>query len=1045
MVREYRLVLEAERFLRLRIGARKNGIKVRLLGPDGSELASLEDRGTSLRPGWLSLVTPAAGDYRLAISARAATGGYLVKIEELRPVAGGDVERVAADRTSAQGRLLLIEETAEAKDRARQRFEAALAAWQSLGDPVGQADALIELTDIESDQAHYESALARCQEALALAEAAGYRFGIAAALRKVGDTYLRLSRIDEALTAYRRALTVWQELGDPAGESATLYGMGLCLDRKGRKDEALDSLNRALSLHRQAGDLAREATTLTAIAGIWLARGETGQALGGLENALRLSRSFGSSRTEAAVLFNLGIAHKLRSELEAALASFEEVLRINRRLGDRDYEPDNLHAIGSLYVDLGDHDKAQDRYREALELCSGRDAVCAARELSSIGWVQYLGGDPQAALESAGRALARSREAGDKQRQAGALYTRGVAFTALGQPGESLAPLAEALTLRQSGGSVLDQAQALLALANARRDLGDSAAAEGGYREALDLVRPVGITLLEAQCLYNWALLDRGVGRLEQALAKVGQAVDKVESLRSRVTAQSLRTSFFASKRPYYELWIELLMRLEEQEPGKGHAAAALAASERARARGLLELLAEAQIDVEGGVDPSLKSRETDLQARQSWLQDKLFRAAPAERAALQQEIGRIDEDLDRLEAEIRRSDPRYAEVRYPNTLELAGMEALLDDKTALLEYFVGKQESFLFVITRSGQGGPSGLTVYKLPGAEILTQRVRALRTAIQGGPRQEGDYIEEATRLYATLLAPAAGLLADKSHLLISPDGSLRLLPFEALLMSRVAGNARFSDFPYVLRRYAVSYVPSASVLSGLRQSRAVSPSGGPPPKEFLAFADPVVEAGAGETPLGITWSRLTRSEGEVRAIAALYPPGDVQLYLREEATKDRVEHDPLLETARRIHFATHGFVTEPPLSLSGLVLTRVSGPAEGALLQVRDIFNLRLNADLVTLSACETGLGREVSGEGVVGMTQAFLYAGARSLLVSFWKVSEASTPRLMESFYHDLGKTGGKAEALQHAKLEMIADAVYAHPFYWAPFLLSGNSQ
>jgi CHAT domain-containing protein/Tfp pilus assembly protein PilF len=1035
-VHEYRILLKADSFLRVRIEPRGIGVKVRLLAPAGEESAAVEDPGGSVHPDRLSLVAP-AGDYRLAVAARdprSPRGRYRLVVEDLRAASPQDPDRVAADRAFAAGRLALAQATAAAKAQAQQRFEEALAAWKAVGDPTGQVDALLELAEIDSDEARWDTVLERCREALRLARAAGYSGGAALAYRKMGDAYSSRSETDKALEAYRESLSLAQTAADVSGRAATLYGMGFALQDKGRIAEALEDFQQALPLRRQAGDRVGEAVTLTAIAGIRQNRGEISEALELFNQALALSRSVGDARTEATVLSNLSNVHKWRGELEEALESQQEALSLNESLGDLVNLPTIHHNLGSLYVGLGDSDKALSQYQTALELCR-KGGGCEARELHSIGWVRYLRGDARGALESARNALGLARDA---RTRANASNTIGVALIALRNPQEARASLTEALALRQSsGGSVLEQAQSLLALANARRDLGETAAAEEGYRQVLATARQVPITVLEAQCLYQWALLDRDAGRLPGALAKIRQAVDTVESIRNRVINESLRTSFFASMRPYYELWIDLLMRLEEQNPGGGAAAEALEASEKARARALLDLLTVARIDVEQGVAPALKGRETDLTARLSWLQNKLFTAAPAERPPFQEEIGRIEEELGRLEAEIRRSDPRYAQVRYPTPLGLPGVQTLLDDDTALLEYFVGTETSALFVITRSG------LAAYRLPPAEILARGVRNVRDAIQGGQRRLGDYVEQAGRLYSLLLAPAAaGPLAGKSRLLIAPDSSLYLLPFDALLTRSVAGSAKLSDFPYLLQAYAVAYVPSASVLAGLRAPRP-EPTAGLPPKQFVAFADPVIEKGTGPSPLGREWARLLRSEGEARAIAGLYPPDEVKVYVREEATKEQVTRSTLVGTARRLHFATHGFVTEPPFSLSGLVLTSVPGSPENSVLSVRDIFNLRLNADLVTLSACETGLGREVSGEGVVGMTRAFLYAGARSLLVSFWKVSDASTPRLMESFYRHLGERGGKTAALRRAKLEMIAGGSYAEPYYWAPFLLSGD--
>jgi CHAT domain-containing protein len=245
----------------------------------------------------------------------------------------------------------------------------------------------------------------------------------------------------------------------------------------------------------------------------------------------------------------------------------------------------------------------------------------------------------------------------------------------------------------------------------------------------------------------------------------------------------------------------------------------------------------------------------------------------------------------------------------------------------------------------------------------------------------------------------------------------------------------------------------VPSAGVLAELampRESRERQETA-EAPKRFIGFADPVPTMAAAQPPHVLRSAtnspaelpRLLESRREVTGIAGLYPPGESQLFLNGAATEENVKNNPLLRTARRIHFATHGFLDEKRPELSGLVLSRGAGSREDGLLQVYEIFNLELDADLVVLSACDTGLGAMVSGEGLIGVTRALLYAGARSVVVSLWQVDDDSTPDLMISFYRHLDQDADKAESLRLAKLEMIRQGRFSHPFYWAPFILLGE--
>ncbi|HKV39536.1 MAG TPA: CHAT domain-containing protein, partial [Blastocatellia bacterium] len=357
--------------------------------------------------------------------------------------------------------------------------------------------------------------------------------------------------------------------------------------------------------------------------------------------------------------------------------------------------------------------------------------------------------------------------------------------------------------------------------------------------------------------------------------------------------------------------------------------------------------------------------------------------------------------------------------------------------------------------------------------------------------------NYLSSASELYQELLEPVAGLLAGKKRLVIVPDGALYYLPFEVLLQKGgiEIADVPLSELPYLVRSFSVSYAPSVSVLEMLGRPAEQGAGTQSPPDDFIAFADPDYgnpdngaeggdEGGLGSLSsvvrgtfgFGGLWKldRLPGSRIEVEQIAGLFPQGRSSLFLGAEATEENVKSPGRLGRYRYIHFAVHGLIDESQPQFTSLVLSPPSyeaghwadksGPLvrEDGLLQAYEIFNLRLRADLVTLSACETGLGKQVKGEGLIGLSRAFFYAGAPSLLVSLWKVDDRSTASLMTSFYsrlrasafgkpNDASKDGenglvdsaSKAGALREAKLKLIASGNFSHPYYWAPFILSGK--
>ncbi|HYG60988.1 MAG TPA: CHAT domain-containing protein, partial [Thermoanaerobaculia bacterium] len=529
---------------------------------------------------------------------------------------------------------------------------------------------------------------------------------------------------------------------------------------------------------------------------------------------------------------------------------------------------------------------------------------------------------------------------------------------------------------------------------------------------------------------------------------------------------------FFASRREHHELAVDLLMRLAGSDPGGGHEAAAFLASERAHARGLLDLMAEGRIGAGRELPRALREREVEIDARLSQVQNLLIRELSEERpdptkvGKLRRELRQAEEQRQDLEARIRREHRRYAQARYGEPLPLSRIQPLLDAETALLEYVIGQEASYLFAVTREG------MTTHRLPPAGEIARLVRAARAGLEApdSPRRLRSYAAAARGLHDRLIAPARRTLAGKRHLLVAADRSLHLLAFETLLSADAAGRPAH-ELPYLAREYAVTYVPSATVWAELMESRRQRPPPDPSAKRLLAVADPLnlskAPAPPGQQgaapPAGVTrtgrglldadrwsWSRLEGSGREVQRIAGLYPRGDVALYIGAEATEENLKGSRWLSDAHRLHFATHGIISETQPELSALQLTRAEGSREDGLLQAYEIFDLRLGADLVVLSACETALGKQVTGEGLMGLTRAFLHAGAASVVVSLWPVADDSaTPDLMVSFYRRLDRSRDaarrKAEALQAAKLDLIREKQYAHPYYWAPFILVGEPE
>lgn len=1063
---EYRIPAQAGDYARVTVDQTGIDVAVRLVGPSGEEVAAADGVGGRKEPELLSWLAREGGDFRLAVTPHEplGAGSYKIILEDLRPGVPTDPERVAAERVTCEAKHWLAREDEESKRKALDSLEDALTRWQAVGDRSQEVTALSLIAMIHRVLGDTAKALILGERALALALEIGDRNGEAETRNELGVIYAGLGQTDKALELSQSALQIWEELKDLQQVGTALYNLAILQLQRGESESSFQYLNRALEARRAAGSLDRS-LILNGIARVHLDKGDLDTALLLLAEALDLSRKRSDRHDEANTLQVTASVNLRRGELQKAFELYMEAYDLYRLLGERAHEGQVLSNLGATSLYLGNPDQALDYYTRALAIHQAiKNVAWEAYALRDIGWIYDLRGAPEISLDYYTRSFKISQTVNHRPTQAMALQGMGRARIALGQSLEAVRLLEDALEIFRSTGNALAEIHTLLELGRAWQAASDPARAAKLFDQALALGRQRHTLFAEAVAQSDVARLERERGNLPAAAAAIQEALRIIESVRSKVAGQRLRSSFFASRRDYYDFYVDLLMRMHRQDAGAGYLAAALSASEMARARVLLDLLAEGRIDVRQGITQELKQRETEIAQRISWLQTQLLDdlsgrgkggiTAPEIEAGL----AHAEEERERLDWQIRREHPRYAAVRYPSPLPLEEIQGLLDDRTALLEYAVGKESSYLFVVTRDTLAG------YPLPPSGELGEMVEAVHAALKE-PRRRlfGQYVETARRLYEILISPAEPLLRDKPRLIISPDGPLLLLSFEALLTAPApAGERSYGGLPYLILERSVTYVPSASVLAELKMPEAAARNAGGAAgaKLFLGFGAPdygsseQLSAPAATLPQEGPLSRAFRAAGlphlqplpqsrhEVQKIAGLFPQDQVALYLNGQASEENVKANPFLKTARWIHFAVHGLLNEPQPELSGLVLTLDQDSREDGLLQVYEIFNLELSADLVVLSACDTGLGKNVTGEGLLGVTRSFLYAGAASVVVSLWEVADTSTADFMVRFYRDLNRSD-KAEALRLSKLEMIREGSFSHPYYWAPFVLVGQ--
>jgi CHAT domain-containing protein len=528
-------------------------------------------------------------------------------------------------------------------------------------------------------------------------------------------------------------------------------------------------------------------------------------------------------------------------------------------------------------------------------------------------------------------------------------------------------------------------------------------------------------------------------------------------------------------------------------------AAEALRISEESRARSLLDMLAETNAQITEGVPPELFKRKQENLDRQQEIAAQLTgislsgdqKTKPSD---LEKELDKLQADLDEIENQIRTASPRYASLTAAQPVSLADIQQkVLDENTVLLEYALGNDASYLFAVT------PTGVSLFKLPPRADLNKLATDFRAqlippklqrrivgidvaeeqrglGLSQGPSENVDAFAAASNaLYKAIVAPAASLLGDK-RLLVVADGGLNYVPFEALV--KTPGGANYGSLDYLIKSNDIVYAPSASVIAAVR---GTSPTVSRSATGILIVADPIFNsddprlkgmrvaeslselrglglalqtavgdvagnADASSAPAGrLHLARLPGTRAEADAIASIARTAGVKpdTWIDLGASEEKI-HGADATNYRIVHIATHGLLDVERPQFTGVVLSLVGNTSADGFLRTDEIFNLKMSPSLVMLSACETGLGKEKRGEGVIGLTRAFMYAGAPTVGVSLWSVADKSTAELMTNFYKNLLTSNSHpSSALRDAQLAMISGNKYSAPFYWAPFVLVGE--
>jgi CHAT domain-containing protein len=906
--------------------------------------------------------------------------------------------------------------------------------------------------------------------ALRIFEANGDRRGKASVSNNLGLSYINTGEGHKAIEYLQTALQIRLLENDKENEVITIGNLAGAYDSLGEFHQALSFSEQALRRWRELKKTEGLPESLNNVAFAYERLGRWQQAIDYYQEALAspgLSR-----RTEATSLLNVGDLYSKLNDFSRALESYEKSLTIQRELNNPGAEANVLSHIGTVHISLNN-------LAEALKYLDQARQIAETHPTLNISRIQAY-----------------------------TLIGIGDVYRRQGKLAEALKQFEEARKLAAAVGNRQQESDAEQKLGETHLALGDRTRAQESYDKALALRRKLEDKLGEATTLYHIAALKRDLNQLGEAASTSAEALNLFEAIRGSILSQQLRTSYFETTQLCFELYIDVRLLLYRNDNDSRHVAEALTANERAHARSLVDALAETSPVINQGVSPTLLQKKQRLaeslnsraQNRQELLNQRELQQqaydqdrVPAKLQALTKtehrlaslavDINKLLSEADDLETQLRRDSPKYVALTEPQSLNLDQIQNdLLDNNTLLLEYSLGDRRSFAFVVT------PNSIKAVELPGreeVELLAQRVGSALTArnlsVSGEtPSQRKarldkantEYTESATRLGKMVIDPVASLLGEKRILLVA-DGALRLIPFALL---PVENSAATQTAHLLIERHEVISLPSASVLAIQRRELEGRKTA---PHAVAVLANPVFDSsdprvktarrtGSGKqtnlTKLPADLSRdgrrlpdsvlraignrvswLPYSREEAKAIQGVAPAGQTMLALDFKASR-ATAISPSLSQYRIVHFATHGITDAEHPELSGIILSLVdeNGVEQDGYLRLHEIYDLKLPAELVVISACESGVGKQLKGEGLIALTRGFMYAGAARVVASLWKVDDAATAALMTEFYKEMFTNGKKpAAALRAAQLSVSKQKRWREPYFWAAFVIQGE--
>jgi CHAT domain-containing protein/Tfp pilus assembly protein PilF len=921
---------------------------------------------------------------------------------------------------------------------------------------------LFKQAEIYRTEGEFDKSIELFENSLAIAKNLSDEEKECESLIKLGLLYWNTGKLKNSSTYYEQALNIAQKFNLKNFQKEcqnvlkiyNLYEEGKTFQTSGEYQKSIESFQEAVDLSRKIGSKEHEVKCLRQLSYNYLELNKLQELFSLSTEALKIAQSLNHKIEIARCLNHMGTYYLKINNYSQALVFYNDSLAIVKKEKNKNEEGIILYNIAKIYLKMGIYDKTLEYFEEALSIDKqlGNDADIS-KDLNNLGETfrrkGLISGKKEDFYKSRDyftQCLKLIKKIDDKKTEIKVLNNIGSVFAEEASIFSEKEKYVEAMNYFESALKKAEGAQDLEEIGIILTNMGFVSYNQGNYEQSskyLDKVISLNYESMGGDFLWETLLYkgDSNVkqNKFEEAKKDYQESIRIIENIRSQINLEELKAKFLGTEKrigPYHNL-INLFVILYNSEARKEYAQEVFKYLEKAKARAFLDSLELSRIDISQSIDPELAIREKELMNNYSKLFTKLIAAESndEEKNIIPRQLKEKEDEIEALKLEIRTKSPVYAGLRYPEIITLKEtQEILLKNNMAFFEYCIGQEHSYAFVITKRD------LKIFPVPARDKMRKAIKDYLGVISD---KDNNNFQAGYELFKTLVSP--GLDKNIKTIIFVPDDILHFLPFETLIT-----NSEKTD--WLIKRYKIAYAPSISSLREIIQRKKSSEK--KPKKDLLAFGDPYFgkfeTEGNWNSALiqffsndAINLSRLRYTGLELDKISALFAKSKQKIFQREYASKEQLKNNNL-EEFKIIHFATHSVIDDKDPTRSSIVLSLHQEQNEDGFLQVREIYNLKLNSDLVTLSACETGLGELIHGEGIVGLNRAFFYAGTSALLMTLWAVNDQASCQLMDRFYRHLRSSESIMDALRSVKLEMIDSGVLSHPYYWAGFVVSGKA-